>query len=166
MRPLTPADAATIASWSRDPRFVAAAEWTPGLTLDTHLAFQLHIVTGPPAGLIRLAAVHAGELVGYVDLQGEEPHRRELGYVIGDSSRWGKGYGGQAARAGLAYGFGELGLTEIWAEALTGNIASIRILQRLGMTEIDHGTPGPYRRFSVTAGSGRAPGLPQCGHGR
>ncbi|WP_179855560.1 GNAT family N-acetyltransferase [Paractinoplanes atraurantiacus] len=153
LRPLVSADAATIASWSLDPRFVAGADWTPDLSLEVHVAFQLRIVTDPPADLIRLGAVHEGELVGYVDLHGHEPRRRELGYVIGDSHRWGRGYGGAAARAGLAYGFGVLGLTEIWAEALTGNTASVRILQGLGMTEIDHGAPGPYRRFTISVGS-------------
>ncbi len=49
-----------------------------------------------------------------------------------------------------------MGLSEIWAEAWAANVASIRILQGLGMREIERGesgtyldTPTYYRRFAV-----------------
>ena len=44
-----------------------------------------------------------------------------------------------------------LGLSEIWAEALDTNPRSIRILQRLGMTETGRGDPPSYRRFVLAA---------------
>ena len=53
----------------------------------------------PPADLIRLGAVHHGILVGYVDLHGDEPHRRELGFAIDGRSRWGRGLGHLTAAA-------------------------------------------------------------------
>ena len=49
-----------------------------------------------------------------------------------------------AAEAGLAYGFKELGLERIWAEALTANTASVRILRSLGMQETGRGAPGMF----------------------
>ncbi|WP_307871236.1 GNAT family N-acetyltransferase [Paractinoplanes deccanensis] len=88
-------------------------------------------------------------MIGYVDLQGTEPRRRELGYVIGDSTRWRQGFGTQAARAGLTHAFAQAGLTSIWAEALTTNTASVRILQTLGMTEIAPGPDTSHRRFEI-----------------
>jgi hypothetical protein len=70
--------------------------------------------------------------------------------------QWGQGLGTQAALAGLEYGFKQLGLHEIWAEALDANVASVRVLQRIGMTEVEPGGPGVYlgcstsfRRFIV-----------------
>ncbi|MEV4342904.1 GNAT family N-acetyltransferase [Actinoplanes sp. NPDC049596] len=168
LRPLTPADAPTIASWAGDPVFVAGAGWTPTLSPAAHVAFQLNLITNPPPELIRLGAVENGDLVGYVDLHGTEPARRELGYVIGDSRRWGRGLGGAAARAGLTHGFGELGLTHIWAEAEPTNTASIRILRSLGMTELE---PDPHRRFEISfeawrvRSSGHGEGLSGCGYG-
>lgn len=158
LRPLELADAETIASWALDPLFCAAAEWTAGLSMAEYVSFHRRIITEPPGDLLRLAAVHQGELVGYVDLHGSEPARRELGYVIGDSRRWGRGLGRQAARAGLDHGFRGLELAEIWAEALDANPASVRILQALGMTETGPGEPGTYlgapsyyRRFTLDA---------------
>ena len=167
LRPLEVSDAGTIASWSLDERFRAAAEWSPGLPLAQHEQFQRRLIANPPDGLIRLGVVHDGVLAGYVDLQGSEPRRRELGFVIGDSRRWGHGLGGQAARAALDHGFTDVGLHEIWAEAWAANRASVRILQRLGMREIERGESGTYlgiptyyRRFTIAAPTLRA-GLPQ-----
>jgi RimJ/RimL family protein N-acetyltransferase len=52
-------------------------------------------------------------------------------------------------------GFSQLALTEIWAEALETNVASLHILRRLGMTEAGPGDAG-FRRFVIT---GRMSGL-------
>ena len=93
-------------------------------------------VEEPPEGLIRLAVEDAdGGVVGYVDLHGSNPGEKELGFVVGPSGRWGAGLGRRAAEAGLTYGFKDLGLDFIWAEALAANTASVRILRSLGMQE-------------------------------
>ncbi|HWD82992.1 MAG TPA: GNAT family N-acetyltransferase [Kribbella sp.] len=158
LRPLTVSDAGILASWSLDERFRAAAEWSPDLPLAEHEQFQRRLIADPPDGLVRLGVVHDGGLVGYVALQGTEPERRELGFVIGDSRRWGLGLGRQAAQSALDHGFAGLGLQEIWAEAWAANPASVRILLRLGMREIERGesgtylgTPTYYRRFTIVA---------------
>ena len=102
--------------------------------------------------------IYEGLLVGYVDLQGDDPHRRELGFAIGERSRWSRGLGRRAGAAGLDYGFDQLGLQEIWAEALDANQRSVRILQRLGLVETCRGDDGVFldqptyhRRFAITA---------------
>lgn len=46
---------------------------------------------------------------------------------------WGKGLASEAARALLGHGFGELGLTEIMAFAVPQNLASLRVMQAIGM---------------------------------
>ncbi|MEV6268219.1 GNAT family N-acetyltransferase [Kribbella sp. NPDC051936] len=106
-----------------------------------------------------VARLFGDEIVGYVDLAGAAPDRRELGYAIGPSDSWGRGLGGIAAKLGLDWGFHELGLDEIWAEAVDANQASVRILQSLGMTETGRGqyelflaAATYYRCFSITRG--------------
>jgi RimJ/RimL family protein N-acetyltransferase len=47
---------------------------------------------------------------------------------------WGSGYATEAARAAIADGFARVGLTEIVALAVPGNMASIAVMERLGMT--------------------------------
>jgi RimJ/RimL family protein N-acetyltransferase len=122
-----------------------------------HEAHWRRLIAEPEADRLRLAAVVGDELVGYVDLVGGEAERRELGYVVGPSARWGRGFGGAVARLGVEYGFGVLGLREIWAEALDANVASVRILRSLGMIETGRGDddsflgePSFYRRFSCS----------------
>ncbi|MEF9673933.1 GNAT family N-acetyltransferase [Pseudomonas sp. PCH446] len=46
---------------------------------------------------------------------------------------WGQGYATEAARAALAFGFGELALEEIVSFTATTNERSQRVMQRLGM---------------------------------
>ena len=134
LRPLVAADAATLAAWALDATFVAHADWTPGLPLDEHERFWRTIITDPQdQELLRLGVVHGGDLVGYVDLYGLDLAERELGYVIGPSTRWEQGLGEAAARAGLEHAFDHLGLESVWAEAVPLNAPSVRILERIGM---------------------------------
>jgi len=138
------ADAALLAQWTADPVFVRHAEWREGLTVEEAQAFWQKLIESPRKELVRLAAVVGEDVVGYVDLHGEEAGNRELGYLVGPSSRWGQGLGTELARLGLAHGFTELGLERIWAEALVANEASVRILRTIGMTEIGPGGTAPF----------------------
>lgn len=144
LRPSTLADADVIAGWGSDDAFCRAADWTVGLPPDRLLAFHRRLVTDPPTGLLRLSVVHEVQVVGYVDLHGTDPGRRELGFLIGPRERWGRGFGLAAAQAGIRHGFDVLGLDEIWAEALDANRASVRILEKIGMTETGRGDDGHH----------------------
>lgn len=158
LRPLTAADIEVMADWAEDLQFCREAGWTVDLPRERRLAFWRELVESPPVELIRLGVVHGDDLVGYVDLHGSEPARRELGFLIGSRSRWGQGLGRQAASAALDHGFGSLSLDEIWAEALDANRRSVRLLQRLGMRETGRGAEGEFlgqptffRQFALTA---------------
>ncbi|HWK64378.1 MAG TPA: GNAT family N-acetyltransferase [Rhizobiaceae bacterium] len=52
---------------------------------------------------------------------------------------WGRGYATEAARAHLAYGFKNLGLTEIVSFAVSGNRRSTAVMERLGMLRDEAG---------------------------
>lgn len=154
LRPLAASDVPEFSSWGLDRLFCEHAGWTVDLPLAQHDAHWRRLLA--QQDLLRLAAVRGTEVVGYVDLAGREPHRRELGYVVGPSTRWGQGLGGIIARLGVDYGFQRLGLQEIWAEAVDANQPSIRILTSLGMTEIGwgddesfRGSPSFCRRFCL-----------------
>ena len=47
---------------------------------------------------------------------------------------WGQGYAYEAARAAIDDGFGQLGLEEIVAFTVPANLASRRVMEKLGMT--------------------------------
>lgn len=135
LRPLVATDARALASWSADYEFCAHAGWSLNATDATAVDWWTNQIMKPDPQLIRLLATSEGAAVGYIDLFGQGTTERELGYVIGPSHRWGSGLGTAAARAGLAYGFLVLGLDRIWAEAVEANVASVRVLRRIGMRE-------------------------------
>lgn len=144
LRPLQREDAGVLAGWGEDDLFCLHAGWSTTSHAALH-DFWVRQVEDPPAELIRLAAENVnGGLVGYVDLHGLDPGEKELGFVIGPSDRWGQGLGRRAAEAGLVYGFEELSLERIWAEAVAINTASVRILRSLGMQETGPGGPGAF----------------------
>lgn len=150
-------DGDVIAEWASDRQFCLEADWAPGLPIAERRRAQRTLIQSPPFNLIRLGAIHDGDLIGYVDLHGDEPVCRELGFVIGGRDRWGRGLGRLTAAAGLDYGFDRLGLQKIWAEALDANRRSVNILRGLGLVEIGNGAdgvfatqPSHYRQFAIT----------------
>ena len=84
---------------------------------------------------LNLAVVlkEGGEYVGGIGLVlSRENFRAEMGYWIG-KPYWGRGYGTEAAREMLRYGFEELQLNRIHASFFTRNAASGRIMEKIGM---------------------------------
>lgn len=84
---------------------------------------------------LRLAVImrESGSLCGGMGLRIETDHlRAELGYWIG-VPYWGKGYATEAAAAMVNYGFDTLGLHRIFAGHVANNLASARVLQKIGM---------------------------------
>ncbi|MBC7460505.1 MAG: GNAT family N-acetyltransferase [Thermoleophilia bacterium] len=157
VRPLVLADAAVFAGWASDRDFCLAADWSLDRSAAEHVSFHEQLIEAAPIGLLRLAAVHAGELVGWVDLHADGGPTRELGFLVGGRDRWGLGLGGRTAAAGVAHAFDVLELPEVWAEAVALNHASVRILERLGMDEVERGggaayrgAASYYRRFTLT----------------
>jgi RimJ/RimL family protein N-acetyltransferase len=75
-----------------------------------------------------------GRLIGAIGLRlhGED-RNAELGYWIA-VEEWGRGYGTEAARAVLDFGFGVLGLHRIWATHFARNPASGRVMEKIGMS--------------------------------
>jgi RimJ/RimL family protein N-acetyltransferase len=64
-----------------------------------------------------------------------EQHSRregELGYVM-HPDVWGRGYATEAARLLLRFGFEDLGLEQVVATCDPRNVASARVLEKVGM---------------------------------
>lgn len=59
-----------------------------------------------------------------------------LGFVLA-RAHWGHGLGSEAAREVLRYAFATLALEQVTAEAATRNLASLRILAKLGFRHIE-----------------------------
>jgi [ribosomal protein S5]-alanine N-acetyltransferase len=84
---------------------------------------------------MELVVVRAtGNLVGAVHLgETSRAHRRgEMGNVLAQA-HWGKGYATEAGAAMLRYGFDEVGFHRITATCDPDNVASARVLEKIGM---------------------------------
>src|SRR5213594_1853677 len=75
-----------------------------------------------------------GQHVGNLGLHKiDRVHRKaEVGIVIGEPSFWSQGYGTEAMRVVLRYGFDALGLNKISLDVLEYNTRALRTYERLG----------------------------------
>lgn len=75
-----------------------------------------------------------GQLIGNCGLRMETADSRQanIGYEIAPGY-WGEGYATEAAQAMVAFGFEELRLHRIWARCVAENVASYRVLEKIGM---------------------------------
>jgi RimJ/RimL family protein N-acetyltransferase len=90
-------------------------------------------------GYGRLACVlkSSGAVIGFNGLKYlDDLKETDLGYRL-LPEYWGMGLATEAARAALDFGFHELRLPRIIAMAVPENAASVRVLQKLGMTFVE-----------------------------
>jgi [ribosomal protein S5]-alanine N-acetyltransferase len=74
----------------------------------------------------------SGEPLGWCGLKPTAVEQRaDLGYRFAQRW-WGQGFATEAARACVRYGFDELSLERLTAEADVGNVRSVRVLEKLG----------------------------------
>jgi [ribosomal protein S5]-alanine N-acetyltransferase len=83
----------------------------------------------------RLAVDRAsdGTFIGWCSLNRWNPDYRSasLGYCFAEAA-WGHGYATEAARVLLQWAFGTLDLNRVQAQTDTRNVASARVLEKLG----------------------------------
>jgi RimJ/RimL family protein N-acetyltransferase len=78
-----------------------------------------------------------GRHIGYVHLFDTVPEERsaQLGVLIGEREFWSKGYGSEAVRMLLRFGFGEMNLHRIWLQVWAFNKRAIAAYRKLGFVE-------------------------------
>jgi RimJ/RimL family protein N-acetyltransferase len=95
-------------------------------------------------GLWAVEARSTGELMGRSGLQYlPATDEVEVDFILG-SAHWGQGFATEAGRAGLRYGFAEIGLESVVGIVHPENAASRRVLEKLGMT-----LTGPAEYFGM-----------------
>lgn len=79
----------------------------------------------------------------------DERFEIEVAYLLG-KAYWGRGLGTEAAQAVLDYGFGKLALSRLICLIDRGNIASIKVATKIGMTFEKEGSDenGPFMLYS------------------
>lgn len=136
LRPLTPADLATMHELYADPGSMRYAGG-PSKTADQSLERLQRLIDHQERHGFSLWAVverGSGAVIGDAGLilYAHRGPEIEIGYRL-KVPYWGKGYATEAARAWLAHGFEELGLERIVAVTDPENVASQRVLEKIGM---------------------------------
>jgi [ribosomal protein S5]-alanine N-acetyltransferase len=139
LRPLQESDVDDLWPYVSDPELPRMMSWTahtdPGQTRE----FVRHVSQGLAAGTDMVWAIeHGGRAVGTVgfdgikfELRGWRVDRAELGYWIAPPL-WGQGLMTEAARAVLRFGFESLGLHKVTVSCFVENVASRRVIEKLG----------------------------------
>jgi RimJ/RimL family protein N-acetyltransferase len=95
----------------------------------------------------------SGALIGDAGLYRTPAGEVELGYTLA-APWWGRGYATEAAAAWLATAFETLGIAEVIALAEPANVASLRVLEKVGMRRAGERSAfgRPHLVFRASAG--------------
>lgn len=138
LRPFAMSDAAAVHAYVSEWEVASTTAaiphpYEPGMA-EAWIAEQPAIAAAGRAISLAITDRHSGGLIGSIALRITAAHARgELGYWIG-RPHWGNGYVTEAAAAVIRHGFLTLDLNRIEAHHLSGNVASGRVLLKVGMT--------------------------------
>lgn len=162
LRPLSVRDAEAMFAYASDPEVTRFLPWQPAVDSAAVRSFLREQVARRKRGeSLGLAVVlrETGAMIGSTDLMGflSEPGRAELGYLLA-REHWGSGLMTEATRLTLQHGFAALRLNRVVAFADAENLASRRVLEKLGMettgseVRLVKGVDRLYIRYEIERG--------------
>ncbi|MEJ3750518.1 GNAT family N-acetyltransferase, partial [Actinomycetes bacterium KLBMP 9797] len=149
LREFTGQDVDNVVELDSDPevmRYLTGGAPTPGEKIRDEILPRWLAFYDRADGLGYWAAVEkaTGRFLGWFHFrQNRQPVRGdgsrregvELGYRLRRDA-WGKGYGTEGSRALIRKGFTELGVTRVYAETMTVNAASRRVMAKAGLRHV------------------------------
>ena len=150
LRPLHVDDFEDFYEYAQDPLVSSQGMWSPYESKDSAREDFNHICTLYDRGLMWWALEDhtSGKMVGRCELADYDPRdsHAELSYAL-HRDFWGRGYMTDAAQMVVRYGFEQLQLIRIGAQVFPDNLGSIRVLEKIGMTQ-----EGRLRHYSQVRG--------------
>lgn len=136
LRPFTDADAEPLFALHSSTyvmRYWDSPPWTDQARAERFLSMCRTMADEGTGVRVAIDRASDGAFVGWCVLTGWNPDYRSasLGYCLAEAM-WGHGYATEAARALLQWAFDTLDLNRVQAEADTRNVASARVLERIG----------------------------------
>lgn len=140
MRPLTMGDAAALSPLQRDPEMMRYfGDGHPYDSDEARVWLEWHVAMWELEGYSFWALELKPDLVciGWLGLNKvlDAPDlmpATEAGWFV-DRAHWGRGLATEGARRALAFGFDQLGLDRIIARYNADNVASGRVMEKIGM---------------------------------
>jgi [ribosomal protein S5]-alanine N-acetyltransferase len=136
-------DLAAAHEYASDPEVVRYLDWGPNIETDTRafIGETMRTRRKRPRTRYDLAAAlrSTDRVIGGARLWIESPQHREgsIGYTLAQAN-WGQGYATEVATGLLHFGFETLGLHRIHAIVEPENVASRRVLEKVGMRREGH----------------------------
>lgn len=128
-----------VLGWQTDERYLRYYPWTTDRTEADVREFLQRFIdwqNEEPRRKFQLAITlrQTGEVIGDAGIRRKDgsDFEADLGYEL-TPDQWGHGYATEAAHAMLDFGFRELGLHRVSAHCIADNLASARVMERLGM---------------------------------
>ncbi|HLI67631.1 MAG TPA: GNAT family N-acetyltransferase [Caulobacteraceae bacterium] len=131
LRPTTASDRADLHRLEQDPEVMRHLHGGRPTPLDPREDAGFLMPRGEEPGVWAVIERQTGRFLGWVALPVEAGAGR-LGYRF-FRAFWGHGYATEAARAVMADAFERLGAASVAADTMTVNLASRRLMERLGM---------------------------------
>jgi RimJ/RimL family protein N-acetyltransferase len=136
LRPVAPSDAPALFAARGDSQVMQYWDW-PEMA-SAHDVEKIILAHGEELESGRtiwwaVAKSDGGQAIGECDLSEIDRHHRraEVGFLFA-RAYWRCGYATEAMQAVVKYAFDQLGLERLWARCHAGNVASVRLLERLG----------------------------------
>ena len=139
LRPIEPTDLERYYTWINDPevaRFLAT-RWLYSMAEEEEFVRTAAKQTRPPEVKLAIDTLEDGRHIGSVNLHAiqMEDRRATLGVMIGDKSYWDHGYGSDAIRTIVRYGFEELNLQRVDLTCDERNERGIACYRKCGFVE-------------------------------
>jgi ribosomal-protein-alanine N-acetyltransferase len=132
LRPLTLEDSAAVFGYASNPEVARYTLWRPHPSELFTKGF-IKVLTQPQTMNWAITVPPSGEAIGMVFLHSynKQHQKAEMAFNLGQEN-WGKGIATEAAKAVLDYAFKELGLHRIEATCMPANLASIKVVEKIG----------------------------------
>ncbi len=134
LRPLEIDDADNFVTWLNDEEVNKYLIRTMPLNKIREREFLEGLYKDNKEVILGIALKANDELIGVIGLHKISLafHNAEMGIIIGDKSRWSKGYGTEAVGLIVKYGFDQLNLHRIYLTVLDFNLRAIRVYEKSG----------------------------------
>jgi ribosomal-protein-alanine N-acetyltransferase len=136
LRPFTSADADDLYTLHSDAhvlRYWDSPPWSDHTRAERFVATCAQLAEEGSGARLAIDSVSDGTFLGWCSVSRWNADYRSasLGYCLGEAA-WGQGYATEAAHAALQWAFENLPLNRVQAETDTRNVASARVLEKLG----------------------------------
>ena len=138
LREFEAGDWQAVLAYQSDSRYLRYYPWEGRTEADAHefVGMFLSQQAEKPRRKFQFAVTHRDDnrLIGNCGLRlsSVEPSEADIGYEL-NPQFWGQGYATEAAQEMLRLGFAGFGMRRMTANCLAENIASARVLERIGM---------------------------------